>query len=131
MSTRQLLGQTTRRYLTQHGPDIQGIESILLSVLRHVLPKTSGEDLNKAVAKFVKKSVALKNEFVEEPAVYRLYWVKSGENVDSGTIQTAVGDKGPVVFCTFPGLSSVVRSESGISQINIYKACAVRSSSIR
>ena len=105
----------------------QDEERILVSrmtdILRLFLPKTSDQDLQKGVTKMVKKAVVLKNDMMEEQALYDCYWIKGGQNFDSQKMEI-VGVEGnvPLALCTFPGLARIMLNQGRRIIVHVVKA---------
>lgn len=78
------------------------------------MPKCPEENIYKSVLKFVNKAITLKDSMTEEQAMYRPYWVQSGERFDSGVAEVTEGQNGTVYFCLFPGLARLVPTAQGV-----------------
>jgi hypothetical protein len=92
----QSLGKASMNYVHTYRQDEERIlVSRMTDLLRQFLPKTSDQDLKKGVTKMVKKAVVLKNDMLEEQALYDCYWIKGGQNFDSQKMEI-VGVEGNV-----------------------------------
>jgi hypothetical protein len=85
-----------------------------------LLPASHESEIQKAVAKFTTKALALKLAMMEETAVYRCHWAYSGERFDKETMEAESGERGPVYLCTSPGLWRISEETGG--NINSVKA---------
>jgi len=123
---RQSIGQGAAGYVQQHLTDYErNVYTNLAHVLRQLLPKSSEDDLQKAVTKFVTKAIALKTALTEEQAMYRCYWATGGDRFDPESVEISDGEKGPVCLCTFPGLARMIQRNMGKSVVYTFKASAV------
>ena len=120
----QSLGVASMNYVRANCPNA---ESILISrmadILRLFLPKTSDHDLQKGITKMVKRAVGLKNDMLEEQALYDCYWINGGQNFDSEKMELlGVEGNGPLTLCTFPGMARIVINEGMRRTIHVVKA---------
>ena len=71
----------------------------------------------------VKKAVVLKNDMLEEQALYDCYWIKGGQNFDSQKMEiVGVEGKGPLALCTFPGLARIILNQGRGIVVHVVKA---------
>jgi hypothetical protein len=103
----------------------------MAGILRLFLPKTSEEDLLKGITKVVTKAIALKNNMMEEQALYDCYWIKGGQNFDPNIMDLAGHeDNEPIALCTFPGLARIIVDQGKKVAIHVVKASVVMESTI-
>lgn len=77
---RQSLGRSTLKYLQFEFKEPENrIKERLADVVHLFLPKTSEEDINKGISKFVDKAISLKRDVTEEGALYQFYWIDCEE----------------------------------------------------
>jgi hypothetical protein len=121
----QSLGLSTVRYSQQNAQYESDINTALVEILRQLVPRASDSDLYKNVSKFVIKAITLKKTMSQEQAVYRCYWVNCGDRYNPEFIEAIGEGRGPVSFCTFPGLKKFIKKDNAKSVIQVVKACAV------
>ena len=85
-----------------------------------LLPASLESEIQKGAAKFITKAFTLKLAMMEETAVYRCQWAHCGERFDKESMEVESGERGPVFFCTSPGLRRI--SEDAGGNINSVKA---------
>ena len=131
----QALGLGAVRYVDNHLPQyntsITHEMTVLLSLL---LPNASLEVINKAVSKFITKTLALKAAMTKEQAVYHGFCAYGGDEFDLESMHIASEETGPVYLCTFPGLARTVKKsekESGKTIIRAVKASVVLQSALQ
>lgn len=74
----------------------------------------------------VKKAVSLKNNMLEEQALYDCYWIKGGQNFDSQKMELGgVEGNGTLSLCTFPGLARIVLDQGTRKTVHVVKATVV------
>jgi len=120
----QSLGKASMNYVSTYRQDEERIlVSRMTDILRLFLPKTSDQDLQKGVTKMVKKAVVLKNDMLEEQALYDCYWIKGGQNFDSQKMEiVGVEGNGPLALCTFPGLARIILNQGRGIVVHVVKA---------
>ena len=120
----QSLGSAAMDYVQKNCPDADHrlIEQ-MTDVLRLFLPKTSERDLQKGITKIAKKAMALKQNMLEEQALYDCYWIRGGQNFD-GEKMDLVGPEGggPLALCTFPGMARIVLEQNTRRIVHVVKA---------
>ena len=73
--------------------------------------------------KMVKKAVTLKNDMMEEQALYDCYWVKGGQDFESSKMDSGGMDgNGRLSLCTFPGMARIVINQGRRSTVHVVKA---------
>lgn len=83
------------------------MRSEMAGIFRLVFPKASDEDIQKSIAKFASKAIALKIAMTKVPG-YHCYWVNCGKQFDTKTMEIVDEEFGSVYLCTFPGLARTV-----------------------
>lgn len=79
----------------------------MAGIFRLLFPKASDEDIQKSIAKFASKAIALKIAMTKAPG-YHCYWVNCGKQFDTKTMEIADEEFGSVYLCTFPGLARTI-----------------------
>jgi len=128
----QSLGVGAISYVESHHPYSERVLiDKVVSIFTLLLPAISEEDLFKGIAKVVKKAVTLKNNMMEEQALYDCYWIKGGQNFDPDKMDLAghEGD-GRIALCTFPGLARILLEQGKKVTVHVVKASIVLESTI-
>lgn len=129
---RQRIGVSAIQYVQHHVPDQKTVISTgIVTILRELLPKSSPDEIERFIGKFILKALSLKNAMTEEQVVYECYWVLCGSEYNPDVMDVAdEHSEGQVYLCTFPGLSRTVKFDDGLSTVHSVKASSVRQSTL-
>jgi hypothetical protein len=98
-----------------------------MRLLQPLSPDPNPEATLEFTTRLVDKAIALRTLMSEEQAIYRCYFVESGNRVDPQWIELAYGDKpnSTVIMCTYPGLRRFSMHDGKREFIPIVKATAM------
>ena len=96
----------------------------LVILLQQLLPNIGVEKIRGFATKLMDKSVSLRAAMTEEQAIYRCYFVDSGQEFKNDWMEIASGETPGkmVTMCTFPGLRRLTTKNGGKEFITVVKA---------
>jgi hypothetical protein len=105
--------------------------------MQPLLPNVHEDKIQTFVAKTVDRAIALRIAMTDEQAIYRCFFLHSGEGFDDEWMEVVSGEHavGKVSMCTFPGLRRfvmrngrnkfvvVVKAATKLEAVSKIKAC--------